>query len=131
MTLDPELRSVIAGIEEWFGRDLDLFLNGWDAPVTVVGAAGTMVLADRAQAGAMFGALFSSLAEKGFERTTADTVRTRRLGDDLALVDAAFTRRRSDGSTLERVGALYVCRRVAGAWKIVALIPHPPDTAAL
>lgn len=76
----------------------------------------------------MFEALFASLAREGFDRTTADRVEIRVLDEILALVDAVFTRRRADGSVLERVASLYVCRPVDGAWRVGALIPHPPTS---
>lgn len=125
------VRKLVGQIEEWFGRDLEKFLGCFDPPVAVITGAGTRNLVDRTELEAMFEPLFASLAARGFERTTADTIEARALGDGLALLDAAFTRRRVDGTALEQVASLYACRRVDGAWRIVALIPRPPATPAL
>lgn len=99
--------------------------------MAVLGGQGTVYLSDRSQAQSMFDPLFTTLADQGFDRSVAERVLTRQLGDDVSLVDATFVRRRSDGSALERVATLYVCRRTNSGWRIVALIPHPPDSPAL
>ncbi len=128
---DTALRALIGRIEATFGVDLHRWLACFARPVVFVAPTGTLSLADDAAAEAQFRPMFSALAERGFHSTKADSVVVRIIGDELALVDAAFTRRREDGSELERVGALYVCRRTDDAWIVAALIAHPAEVSAL
>ena len=125
------LRALIARIESTFGVDLAAWLACFARPVVFVTPMATLVLPDDAAAEAQFRPMFDALTARGFHSTVADSVVIRSIGDDLALVDAAFTRRRADGSSLERVGALYVCRRLDDGWTVATLIAHPAEVAAL
>ena len=134
MTNDADeraLRELIGRIESTFGVDMDGWLGCFASPMVLVTPAGTLSMPDVAAARAQFEPMWSALADRGFHATVADTVVVRLVGDDLALVDAAFTRRRADGSELERVGALYVCRRTGDGWIVATLISHPAEVAAL
>ena len=124
------LRELIATIERTFGRDVDKWLAVFDIPFVVV-AESTMVLPSADAARDRFAAMFAALVGRGFASTEADDVEVRVVSDDLAFVDATFTRRRADGSELERVASLYVCRRRLNGWRVGALIPHPPGTHVL
>jgi hypothetical protein len=128
---DAALRALIGRIEATFGVDLHAWLANFARPVVFVTPVGTLTLADDAAAEAQFRPMFEGLVARGFQSTTADSVVIRPIGQDLALVDAAFTRRHVDGSVLERVAALYVCRRTADDWIVAALIGHPADVRAL
>jgi hypothetical protein len=124
------LRALIATIERTFGHDVDEWLTVFDTPFVVV-AESTMVLPSADVARERFGAMFAALVGRSFASTKADDVEVRVVADDLALVDATFTRRRADGSELERLATLYVCRRRPDGWRVGALIPHPPGTHVL
>ena len=132
MTTDDTgaLRELVATIERTFGRDVDEWLTVFDTPFVVV-AESTMVLPSGDAAREQFAAVFAALVGRGFVSTEADDVEVRVVSDDLAFVDASFTRRRADGSELERVATLYVCRRRPSGWRVGALIPHPPGTHVL
>ena len=131
MADEAGLRDLIGRIEASFGRDLHAWLTCFSRPMVLVTSTGTLSLPDDAAALAQFRPMFDDLAARGFESTRADTVTIRQLDDDLALVDAVFTRQRSDGSILERVGALYICRRTDHEWIVATLVAHPPEVAAL
>lgn len=129
MTTDDAepLRDLIGTIARTFGRDVDAWLTVFDVPFVVV-AESTMVLPSADVARERFAAMFAALVGRGFASTEADDVEVRIVSDDLAFVDATFTRRRADGSELERVASLYVCRRRPEGWRVGALVPHPPGT---
>jgi hypothetical protein len=127
---DAELRALIGRIEVTFGADIDAWLQCFARPMVVVSPVGTFTFADDNAAKRQFQPMFDALAARGFASTTADTVVVRSIADDIALVDASFTRRHVDGSVLERVGALYVCRRDGGRWVAATLIGHPADRSA-
>jgi hypothetical protein len=120
-------RDVITRIERTFGRDLDAWLSCFDEPMVVVGADATAAFETRDAARSFFGRTFDALREAGFATTTADRVTVQPIDDTLALVDARFTRRRADGSEMERLGALYLCRRRAGTeeWGVAVLTRRP------
>ena len=128
---DAALRALIGRIEATFGVDMDAWLACFARPMVVVTPVGTLSLADDAAAAAQFQPMWDALAARGFASTTADDVVVRSIGDGMALVDATFTRRHVDGSVLERIGALYVCRRDGDTWSVATLIGHPADIAAL
>ena len=122
--------KLIECIEETFGRDLDAWLGCFQPPFAFVTAQATLVAADEAEARLRFGPAFESLQGSGFASSVADQVTTRYLGEEIALVDASFTRHHRDGSQMGRMAALYVCRRDAERWRIAAVIQHPPDHMA-
>ena len=131
MADETGLRDLIGRIEASFGRDLHEWLSCFARPMILVTPAATLSLPDDAAADAQFRPMFDDLAARGFESTRADSVTIRQIDDDLALVDAVFTRQRSDGSLLERVGALYICRRTDHEWIVATLVAHPPEVDAL
>jgi len=122
--------TLIERIEETFGRDLDAWLACFQPPFAFVTSHVTLVAADEAEARLRFGPAFERLQASGFASSVADEVTTRYLGEDLALVDARFTRRNRDGSQMGRMAAVYVCRRDAEGWHVAAVIQHPPDAMA-
>jgi len=127
-------REVVARIERTFGRDLDAWLECFDEPMVVVGPDRTMSFETRAAARPFFERTYDALRAAGFDATTADDVSVRTIDDGVALVDARFTRRRADGSEMERLGALYVCRRRAGTpdeWGVAVLVRHPHEIEAI
>ena len=131
MNDEAALRHLVARIEATFGRDLDGWLACFDHPLVVVAPDATMAFPDRDGARARFGPVFEALVARGFHSTAADEVRVRVAGADLAFIDASFTRRRADDSELERVAAVYVCRRADDAWRVAALVPRPADAPVL
>ena len=128
---EPDVPAkLIERIAETFGHDLDAWLACFQPPFAFVTPEATLVAADEAEARLRFGPAFESLQGSGFASSVADEVTTRYLGEDIALVDASFTRHRRDGSQMGRMAALYVCRRYAEGWRIAAVIQHPPDDMA-
>jgi hypothetical protein len=121
---EAALREIIARIELTFGSDIDAWLSCFDEPMVLVAPAGTMTFVDHATARVHFLRVFEALRAAGFDSTTADRVDVRMLDDDIALVDARFTRRRADGSEMEKLAALYVCRRRDDAWLVATLVRH-------
>ena len=125
MSDDQALREIIARIEATFGRDMDGWLACFDEPMVLVSAEGTMTFPTHVETRAFFTAQWDALRAAGFATTHADAVSVSPLGDDMALVDAHFTRRRADGSEMEQLDALYVCRRKGGdGWTVATLVRH-------
>ena len=133
MTDESGPRDVIARIERAFGRDVDAWLACFDEPLVFVGPDDTVTIETRDAARPWFESNFEALRAAGFESTGADEIRVRPMGEGMALVDAHFTRRRSDGSVLERLAALYVCRRPDDGteWRVAALVRHGEDVHAI
>jgi ketosteroid isomerase-like protein len=122
---DQALRGIIARIEATFGRDMDAWLACFDEPMVFVSAPGTMTFPSHADARAFFTGQWDALRSAGFASTHADAISVSALGDDIALVDAHFTRRRADGTEMEQLDALYVCRRKGDdGWIVAALVRH-------
>ena len=121
---------LIECIEQFFGRDLDGWLSCFEPPFAFVTPEATVLAADVAEARRRFGPAFEALEGSGFGSSVADHVSTSYVGDDMALVDATFTRRHRDGSPMGRMAALYVCRRREEQWRIAAVVQHAPERPA-
>jgi len=121
---------LIECIEQFFGRDLDGWLACFEPPFAFVTAEGTVLAADVTEARRRFGPAFEALQAAGFASSVADRVSTSYVDKDMALVDAAFTRRHRDGSPMGRMAALYVCRRRNEQWRIAAVVQHSPERSA-
>ena len=119
-----EPQDVITEIERTFGQDMDAWLACFDVPMVLIAPTGTMAFATHADAAAFFAPQWDALRAAGFHETVAGDVSVQRLADDVALVDAHFTRRRADGSEMEQLDALYVCRRKGDGWRVAALVRH-------
>ena len=118
-------RDVITEIERTFGRDMQAWLACFDEPMVLITAGGTMTFPTHADAAAFFTPQWEALRAAGFHETVAGAVTVQELADEVALVDAHFTRRRADGSEMEQLDALYVCRRKGDdGWAVAALVRH-------
>ena len=122
---------LIERIGQSFGRDLDAWLACFEPPFAFVTPEATVVAENEDAARRRFRRAFEALQAAGFESSAADHVSVSYIGDDMALVDAAFTRRHRDGSPMGRMAALYVCRRRDEHWRIAAVVQHSPDRPVL
>ena len=108
--------------------DLPGFRALYQLPATVVVAQGAQPLANVAEFDAFFAVMLDRLREQHFARSAYERLSVKTLAPNLALAAMHWTRYRADGSVLETLGATYTLVQSDGAWRIVALIGHGPDT---
>lgn len=129
---DPNHAAIAAffdSIADSFGaQDLPRFRALYQLPAMIVVAQGAHALGDAAEFDAFFGVMLDRLRAERFARSTYEHLAVKTLGPGLALAAMHWTRWRDDGSKIEELGATYTLVQRDGAWKIVALIGHGPDT---
>lgn len=110
------------------GGDLAGFRALYQLPAMVVVAQGAHVLGDSAEFDAFFAVMLDRLRAQHFARSAYRDLSVKTLAPGLALAAMHWTRYRADGSVLETLGATYTLVEREGAWHIVALVGHGPDT---
>lgn len=118
-------RAVLDHIVATFGRDFEVWKQVLDFPFVLIGGDSRFeVHHDTTEEDFPW---FPQLRRQGFDRLQLDRSSIRLVTESTALVDASYRRLRTDGSVLDEVGGLYVCRCVAGGWRAAAAIGHPYD----
>lgn len=132
MNKDPNYEAIAAffdDIAQSFGSgDLPRFRRLYQLPAMVVVAQGAHTLADVAEFDAFFAVMLDRLRAEHFARSAWRDLSVKTLAPTLALAAMHWTRYRADGSVLETLGATYTLLNSDGAWRIVALVAHGPDT---
>jgi hypothetical protein len=108
--------------------DLPGFRALYQLPAMVMVAQGAQPLANVAEFDAFFAVMLDRLREQHFARSAYERLSVKTLAPNLALAAMHWTRYRADGSVLETLGATYTLVQRDGAWRIVALVGHGPDT---
>src|SRR5581483_2146497 len=98
----------------------------FDLPFALIADGGVSALADAVALEAFLGRVMENLKARGFARSEIAELCAERLSEQLVAVSARRSRRKADGSELERLGETYIFRRAGGAWKIAAAIVHEP-----
>lgn len=123
------IASFFDALAECFSaQDLTRIHALFQLPAMIVGPPGVYALGDAAQFDAFYGAMLDRLRSDRFAKSTYDNMSVKTVAPGLALAAMSWTRWRSDGSKLEEFGATYTLVQRDGAWKIVALVGHGPDT---
>ncbi len=98
----------------------------FDLPFALIADGGVSALADAVALEAFLGRVMENLKARGFARSEIAELCAERLSEQLVAVSVRRSRRKADGSELERLGETYIFRRAGGAWKIAAAIVHEP-----
>lgn len=109
-------------------------------PTTLATAAGmyetpaTMIVNDQVSQihskDALFSALnavMKALVAQGFDHSEIDNVYVHPLTERAALVSANFSRCKTDGAVLERLGATYTVVKKDHGYRIVTVVAHGPE----
>ena len=99
----------------------------YNVPLTMISDGRVAVVDDRSKIISIFNATMADLAGKGFDHSRVDNCAVHPLTDNTALISATFSRLKSDGSILERLGATYTVINDGDNYKIATLIAHAPQ----
>ncbi len=117
--LEAFYQSYIAAFNR---EDIDAFTESFAYPYAwISGRHGLNQCATEGDHQRSFGKIMADLKERGWVRSNIDQLKVWAMAEDLAMILADVTRRKADGSVLERVRACYTVRRDAKGWKIVTL----------
>lgn len=123
---DPEefLRDYCAS---FVPGNMEIVAAYYRLPVTMIFGENIQVLDTRDKVLKALNAVMDGLVEKGFDHTEVDEYHCHRLNDTTSILSAAFSRLKTDGSLLEKLGASYTVVNDGAGYKISYLIAHRPD----
>ena len=91
--------------------------------VLISGEGGVVVCATGAEHQRLSSQLFADLKSRGWARSDVDRVRISLFAENHALIVSDITRRRSDGSILQKNRFCYTARHDGNSWKMIAYSP--------
>jgi hypothetical protein len=121
-----EIRSLMARYAEGFAGDPYTTIDFYALPMIYVGPDTISVIGSREEAVAFVEGILNGLRPAGFSHTTVERCFAKLLHRSVALCSVAGTRRRADGSPIERIGATYVLTAHPD-WRIRELIATEPE----
>src|ERR1700744_6672151 len=121
-----ELKKFVASYAEGFAGDPAVTVGFYAEPMIYVGPDGISVLATRKDQVAFVEEMQRRLRPSGFARTSVERCDVSLLKPTIALGRVAGTRRRAEGSEIERIAAVYVLT-AHPEWRIRELIATDPE----
>jgi hypothetical protein len=116
-----EITKLVTRYAEGFAGDPVLTVEFYAEPMIYIGTDRVSVIASKQDAIAFVEGILARLRPRGFSHSTIESCFVRMLHPSIALCAVAGTRRRADGSELERIGATYLLTGNP-TWKIRELI---------
>jgi hypothetical protein len=121
-----EISRLVIRYAEGFAEDVSATVEFYALPMIYVGPDAVSVIAARQDAVAFVEGVLERLRPIGFSHTTVERCFVKLLHRSVALCGVDGTRRRSDGSPIERIGATYVMTAHPD-WRIRELISTDPE----
>ena len=121
-----EITRLVSRYAKGFAEDPLATIDFYALPMICVGPDAVSVVGSRAQAVAFVEGILERLRPTGFSHTTVERCFVKLLHRSVALRGVDGTRRRSDGSPIERIGATYVLT-AHPQWRIRELIATEPE----
>ncbi|RLA42907.1 MAG: hypothetical protein DRR06_13415 [Gammaproteobacteria bacterium] len=97
-------------------------------PVTMIFANQVSILDDEGKIIRTLQSIMDTLTNKDFSHSQVDSCNIHQLTDKTALLSATFSRLKTDGTLLEKLGATYTVIDDGDGYKIAALIAHGVET---
>tara|TARA_B100001750_G_scaffold179475_1_gene147834 strand:+ start:102 stop:566 length:465 start_codon:yes stop_codon:yes gene_type:complete len=123
-----------AKIYEYFGvfndKDLEQIANNiYAMPLLVGGGEGHLVWNDAESATNSLRNTYKEIESRGWKASVIDNTKTCTLSANLALVDVKFSRMNGEGKAIppEIRTTLYVLKKTAEGWRIIAFFGHDSD----
>lgn len=124
------IERLVIRYAEGFAGDPYATVQFYALPMIHVGPDVVTIVETREEAVAFVEGILARLRATGFSHTTVERCFVRLLHRSIALCAVAGTRRRADGSPIERIGATYVLTAHPD-WRIRELIATDPDRVGL
>lgn len=123
-----ELTTLVTRYAEGFAGDAAVTVGFYAVPMVYVGADSISVLATRQEQIELVAEIQRRLRSSGFTHSTVERCEISLLKPTIALCRMAGSRRRADGSEIQRIAATYVLTAHPD-WLIRELIATDPDRA--
>jgi hypothetical protein len=121
-----EITRLVIRYAEGFAGDPLATVDFYALPMVHVSPDAVSVIGSQAEAVAFVEGILGRLRLTGFSHTTVERCFVKLLHRSVALCGVDGTRRRADGSPIERIGATYVLT-AHPAWRIRELIATEPE----
>jgi hypothetical protein len=121
-----EVTRLVSRYAEGFAGDPLATIDCYALPMIYVGPDAVSVVGSRAEAVAFVEGILRRLRPTGFSHTTVERCFVKLLYRSVALCGVDGTRRRCDGSPIDRIGATYVLTAHPD-WRIRELIATEPE----
>ena len=115
--------------QAWSKHDSQVVASFYHEPAMRLGKGGPAVRPTRIDQEAFFKAFLQGLVERGYARSTWETLEVHLLDPQTAIASGITVRYRADGSLFERLAVTYGLRETPAGWKIFLSATHAPDTA--
>ena len=112
-------------------RGPEFILDYWSAPLNWSDDQGSHWLLDGQAVVAQLDALQTGLRAEGYGHTTVPDHRVSAYHDNGAAIEVIWSRRRSDGSEIERVAAHFEVARGTEGWRIISIQAKPTTSDSL
>ena len=89
----------------------------------ISGEGGLVVCATESEHQRLSSQIFADLKARGWARSDVDRVRVSLFAENHALIVSDITRRRADGSVLQKNRFCYTARHDGNSWKMIAYSP--------
>src|ERR1700744_1016829 len=124
-----EIARRVTRYAEGFAGDPHATIEFYALPMIYLGPVAVSVIGSWEEAVAFVEGILKRLLPSGFSHTTVDRCFVKLLHRSVALCGVDGTRRRADGSLIERIGATYVLTAHPD-WRIRELIATEPEKSA-
>jgi hypothetical protein len=121
-----EITRLVTRYAEGFAGDPRATIEFYALPLIFVDLDEVSVIGSRVEAAAFVEGILKRLRPTGFSHTTVERCFVKLLHRSVALCGVDGTRRRADGSLIERIGATYVLTAHPD-WRIRELIATEPE----
>ena len=120
-----EVEQFYRSYMEVFNRqDIDRYSLYVDLPYALIsGDGGLVVCTTEAEHKRLSAQIFADLKARGWARSDIDRVRISLFAENHALIVSDITRRRADGSVLQKNRFCYTARHNGNSWKMIAYSP--------
>ena len=128
----PNSQEIAREVECFYRKFMDAFnrqeiVSGAkfvDLPYALISGDGGMVVCSTASEHQRLSAqIFTDLKARGWARSDIDRVRVSLFAENHALIVSDLTRRRMDGSVLQKSRFCYTARHDGSSWKMIAYSP--------
>jgi len=125
-------REIVRDVETFYRAYLDAFNrqdhSGYarfmDLPYALIsGEGGLVVCATEPEHQRLAAQLYADLKARGWARSDVDRVRISLFAENHALIVSDITRRRADGSVLQKNRFCYTARHNGHTWRMIAYLP--------
>jgi hypothetical protein len=113
-----EIETFVRAYVAAAGPDMTLAATFVEEPATFAGPNRFVLAQTREELVKMLNGNADTARQQGFAKSTCEYLSIKTLNSVMALCSVEYVRRKSDGTELQRSGAIYILRKGDNGWKI-------------